>query len=228
MGEYIRIEDDKVQGGAYLAVPESGRGPGVLILHAWWGFNDFFEALCERVCAEGFVALGPDYYRGEVATTIVQAKALRTRMDRSYAYGLANCGLDHLLSLGSVAPKRIAAFGFSLGCGAALELARRAPNALQAVVLFYGTGGGKFDSARADFLGHFAEHDKWGAHEKKVNALQARLSKSGGEVVFHTYPGTGHWFFESDRPEAYDPQSADIAWRRTADFLRRKLSESAT
>lgn len=149
-------------------------------------------------------------------------------MDRACAYGLARRGLDLLLSMESVAPKRAAAIGSSLGCGPVLELARRAPDALGGVVLFCGTGGGKFDSARADFLGHFAEHDEWGAHAKKVNALQSRLSKSSGEVVFHTYPGMGHRFFERDRPEAYDPQSAELAWRRTIDFLIRELTESAS
>lgn len=224
MGEFITLGDEGAPGRAYLAEPPSGPGPGVLIFHAWWGFNDFFKGLCDRVCAEGYVVLGPDYCQGEVASTIDQAKALRSRMDRSYAYGMARQGFNRLLSLESVAPKRIAVIGFSLGCGPALELARRAPEVLRGVVLFYGTGGGKFDSAKADFLGHFAEHDEWGAHPKKVAALKERLSKSGGQVEFHTYPGTGHWFFEQDRVDAYDEEAADLAWGRTIDFLKGELA----
>jgi carboxymethylenebutenolidase len=111
-----------------------------------------------------------------------------------------------------------------LGGGSALELARSRPNAVRKVVLFYGTGGGKFDSAKADFLGHFAEDDQWGAHAKKVTALKERLSKSGGEVEFHTYPHTMHWFFESDRVDSYNEEAAEVAWTRTVRFLKENLS----
>lgn len=70
MGGFIRIGDEKAQGRAYLAASESGPGPRVLVFHAWWGFNDFFKKLCDRLCGEGFVVLGPDYFLGKVASTI--------------------------------------------------------------------------------------------------------------------------------------------------------------
>lgn len=223
MEQLISIGTDKVQGDAYLALPDLAQAPGVLLFHAWWGLNTFFRDTCSRLSKEGFAVLAPDYFQGGVASTIEEAKSLRSQMDRSYAYGLAKQSLDHLLALDSVYPKQVAVIGFSLGCGAALELARSRPEVVRAVVLFYGAGGGRFDAARADFLGHFAEDDQWGAHAKKVTALKQRLLKSGGEVDFYTYPNTQHWFFESDRPEAYIKIAAEEAWTRTLDFLRAKL-----
>ena len=68
---------DKGFATGYLALPPSGAGPGVLVLHAWWGLNDFVRGTCDRVAAAGFVALAPDLYRGAVATTIEGAQALR-------------------------------------------------------------------------------------------------------------------------------------------------------
>jgi carboxymethylenebutenolidase len=224
MGEMITIGDDSIQGKAYLAQPDLEAAPGVLILHAWWGLNTFFKQLSDRVCGEGFVVLTPDYYQGRVASSIDQAKVLKSQMDRSSTYALAKKALDHLLAYDFVFPKQVATLGVSLGCGPALELARSRPGAVRKVVLFYGTGGGKFDSAKADFLGHFAEDDQWGAHAKKVTALKERLSKSGGEVEFYTYPHTKHWFFESDRVDSYTEEAAEVAWTRTVRFLKENLS----
>ncbi len=94
---------------------------------------------------------------------------------------------------------------------------------MAAVVLFYGTGGAKLDRARAAFLGHFAADDRWGAGAGMVRALEERRRAAGCPVAFHTYPHTGHWSFEEDRPEAYDAQAAQKAWQRTVEFLSSTL-----
>jgi carboxymethylenebutenolidase len=57
----------------FLAVPQAGQGPGVLVLHAWWGLNDTMKAFCSRLAESGFVALAPDLYHGKVADTIAGA-----------------------------------------------------------------------------------------------------------------------------------------------------------
>lgn len=67
------------------------------------------------------------------------------------------------------------ALGFSLGVIFAIEAAWRRNQFVKALVLFYGTGGGKFNKTTATFMGHFAENDDWGAHTRKVNALEDRI-----------------------------------------------------
>ena len=72
------------------------------------------------------------------------------------------------------------------------------------------------------FLGHFAERDEYESHEV-MRRFEAQLRSAGREAAFYVYPGTGHWFFEEDRREVYDPDAAGIAWQLTVDFLRDKL-----
>jgi carboxymethylenebutenolidase len=91
------------------------------------------------------------------------------------------------------------------------------------VVLFYGTGGGKFDKTGAAFMGHFTENDDWGVHPKKINALADRIRAANQEAKFYTYPNTEHWFVETDRPE-YDQTASELAWQRTIEFLQDQLA----
>jgi carboxymethylenebutenolidase len=65
----------------YLALPERGHGPGVLVLHAWWGLTPFFKDVCEWLAAEGFVAFAPDRYGGPTAATIEEAEALQRQRE---------------------------------------------------------------------------------------------------------------------------------------------------
>lgn len=219
MGKVITIESKKQAENVYACSPESGQGPGVVLLHAWWGLNEFARKTADRLAGEGFYVLAPDYLKGGVAETIAQAQALRSRMDRAQSYALAKECVRHLLDQPAVTPKKIGVIGFSLGCGAALELARSMPEHVVAVVLFYGSGGGIFKTARANFMGHFAERDEF-VPQAQVKSLERRLAASGGRVQFHTYPGTGHWFFEEDRADAYHASAAQQAWERTITFLR--------
>src|SRR5918911_3967646 len=68
----------------FLAVPPTGAGPGVLVLHAWWGLNDTIRAVCTRLAEAGFVAFAPDLYHGKVADTIADAEALGKALDANH------------------------------------------------------------------------------------------------------------------------------------------------
>ena len=66
----------------YLAVPERGSGPGVVVLHAWWGLTEPFRQFCDRLAEAGFVALAPDLYHGKTTASVEEARALGEALDQ--------------------------------------------------------------------------------------------------------------------------------------------------
>lgn len=208
----------------YEAVPANGSGPGVLVLHAWWGLNDFFRGFCDRLAAEGFVVVAPDLWGGTVAHTIAEAESLiATEESASGAfYQTVTAAADYLAAHPAVRGEARGVVGFSMGAYWSLRLASARPD-LNAVVLFYGAGDLEFGANRAAFLGHFADPDPW-EPEENVRGLEEAIGAAGYEVQFHRYGGVGHWFFEADRPDAYNPAAATLAWERSVAFLRERLS----
>lgn len=207
----------------YEALPTQGAGAGVLVLHAWWGLNDVFRGLCDRLAAEGFVAVAPDLWGGTVATTQAEAQSLVENADNAAIEAAVFAALDYLKGHAAVAGRPLGAIGFSFGAAWALHLSSVRPADLRAVTIFYGTYGADFTAARAAYQGHFAPGDPWEPDEA-VAELEADMRAAGREVVFYSYPGTGHWFFEPDRPDAYNAEAAALAWERTLAFLRERLA----
>lgn len=209
--------------GAYLATPSSGKGQGVLVIHAWWGLNDFFRSVCDRLAAEGFVALAPDLFEGRVASTIPQARKLRARPKKEPTYKTLLRAIERLQGLPQVQGSSIGAIGFSMGGHWALWLAANRPELrLKAVATFYGARAGDYSASPAAFQGHFAERDPW-VSDSALKKLRRSLEQAPRGAEVHIYPGTGHWFFESDRHEAYHRQAAELAWKRTRTFLHKHL-----
>jgi carboxymethylenebutenolidase len=206
----------------FLAVPPTGKGQGVLVLHAWWGLNDTIKAFCTRLAGAGFAAFAPDLYHGKVADTIPGAEALGKALDATYLQARAEIAAAavYLNELVGQTGRGLAVIGFSLGAYYALDLAAADPEHIRSVVLFYGTGGGDFSSSRAAYLGHFAEKDEF-EPQSNVDELEAALRSAGRPVSFYRYADTGHWFFEPDRVQAYNQAAAGLAWDRTLAFLRR-------
>ena len=202
----------------YLALPVSGGGPGILVLHAWWGLNDFFVGLCDRLAAEGYVALAPDLYQGRVTSSIEEAKTLAQGLDSDTAQAHVLSALVTLQSHPAVQGEAAGVLGCSLGAAWALEIAALRPEQIAVAVLFYGVGEADFAASRCAFLGHFAEHDDFDSLDD-AHAMEAAMQAAGRNITFYEYPGVGHWFFEADRPDSYNPNAANLAWERTVSFL---------
>ena len=213
----------------YLARPRRGEGPGVLVLHEWWGLTAPFRQACDRLAEAGFVALAPDLYHGETAATVAEAEALSAALDRDVARwrGDITGALAFLRHNGATRPADgRGAFGvvaFSLGGAYALDMSVQLADQIAAVVTFYATYPGlDYRDAKATYLCHFAADDPYVSAES-IAEMEQTLRTEGKPATFYTYPGTKHWFFDADRADAYDAAAAALAWERTVAFLNAEL-----
>jgi carboxymethylenebutenolidase len=171
------------------------------------------------------VSFAPDLYHGKVADTIADAETLGKALDTNHLQAKAEIA-DATMFLNERADQAdsgLAVIGFSLGAYYALNLAAADPEHIRSVVIFYGTGDGDYSNSRAAYLGHFADNDQF-EPQSNVDNLEESLRRAGRPVTFYRYSDTGHWFFEPDRSQAYNPAAASLAWDRTLAFLRRSFT----
>jgi carboxymethylenebutenolidase len=212
----------------YSAAPKCDHRGAVLVLHSLWGLNGFFRCLCDRFADQGFVALAPDLYDGRVANTVAEAEKLRAKVTASRkepAYKYLIRMIDELRR--ETRADDIGVVGFSMGGHWAYWLAQCSDLPIAATVTFYAARNGDYSHSQSSFLAHFAETDEW-VSPASVKKLERSLFKAGRAFEYHTYPGTGHWFFEEDRAEAFKSEAAALAWTRTIDFLRRNIGDPLT
>jgi carboxymethylenebutenolidase len=217
----IKLDVNGQPVNAYLTAPNDG-GPGVLVLHAWWGLKPFFKQLCDHLAEQGFTALAPDLRNGEIAETIEAAKELMQKSDGQFVGDTVMAAKDYLLSISKA---RIGVVGFSMGAAWSLIVASYDPDKIAATVLFYGTEGVDFAKVKSKILGHYSDSDEWEPMDG-VRAMEQGMKDAGVDATLHIYPKVGHWFVEDDRPE-FDSGAAQLAWDRTFEFLRTSLREAA-
>lgn len=211
-------------GSAYVVAPDHGNGgPGILVLHGWWGLTPFFRSVCDRLADAGFVAVAPDLHGdGRTADTPDEAEALLASTDPNRTADLVLAAASTMQGMPITRAGPIGVLGFSMGASWAMWLATRASSTVAATAIYYGSQDIDFEPATSAFLGHFAEHDEFVSADARVE-MEAHLRLLDKDVEFHTYAGTAHWFAEDDRAPAFDPLAADLAWERTIDFFRRHL-----
>lgn len=228
-GRMIEFDAAGTPAPGYLATPKGETGPGVVVLHAWWGLTEPFRQVCDRLAEAGYVALAPDLYRGQTTASVAEAKLLGAALDEQVERWRGDIAGAARFVRQQGAPGRwtgrekIALVGFSLGGAYALDMSVTLADAIAAVVIFYDAYPGlEYDRARATYLCHYAEDDTFVPAEE-VAEMERELHAAGRPAIVYTYPGTKHWFFEANRPDAYDPAAAALAWERTIAFLNAVL-----
>lgn len=216
------VRRPKGAGQAYLVRPGEdgeGRGPGVMVLHSWWGLNRSIVEFCNRLCDEGFVVMAPDLFDGEIPETIEQAQRLLDDMDPNAAANLVLSSGVALRSATDDPAGAVAIVGFSMGASMALWAAARQPESFDKVVAYYGTSSLDFSHLQARVLGHFVDDDVM-VPDDDVTLLSAELFEAGVEPEIWHYDSV-HWFAETGDHGCYDEAAAELAWERTLEFLKR-------
>lgn len=222
-GEMIsfRSNGDEYQG--YLS-KAAGGGPGVVVIQEYWGLVGHIKSIADRFAEAGFVALAPDFYKGEVATEPEQAGKLMMALHIGETEKNLRSAIDTLAAEPSVRGPKIGVVGFCMGGQLAL-FAATLNDKIGACVDYYGIHPNvKPDYTRltVPLLGFFAEHDSYASPES-VARMDAELTTAGKPHEFKTYPGTHHAFFNDGRPEVYDAAAAADSWARMLEFFRRNL-----
>lgn len=228
-GSTISFPVNGTESGGYLAAPDGG-GPGVLVIQEWWGLDPALKATCDRLAGEGFVALAPDLYHGDLAehTEMDKAGELMNSLPPDRAARDMSGAIDHLLGRDDVRGDAVGVVGFCMGGLLSLVIASIEGDRVVAVVPFYGAplGEGEPDwsGLTAKVSGHFAENDDFFPPEA-VTELGERLRAMGKDVEFRVYPGTGHAFASGhDALGTQDDEASAAAFSAAIAFLRTNLA----
>jgi carboxymethylenebutenolidase len=225
MGEMVQFPNNGGSTDGYLSIPESGNGPGLIVIQEWWGLVDHIKDVCDRFAGEGFVALAPDLYHGKTTKSPDEAGKLMMTMRIDEAEKDLRAAADYLAIQDSTTSKKIGVVGFCMGGALALYTATKNPK-IGACVVFYGAHPNvkpDLPNLHAPMLGLYADRDDFVTPDS-VRELERKLKELGKDVQVKIYPDADHAFFNDARPEVYNAGAAADAWQRTLEFLRKNLS----
>ncbi len=225
MGMMIAFPANGHSTSGYLAVPPSGRGPGLLVIQEWWGLVDHIKDVCDRFAREGFVALSPDFYHGVATKSPDEAGKLFMALNIARAAADLRGAADALRKRPEVTSEKVAALGFCMGGQLALYAGAEFPERIGAVVDFYGIHPNvRIDPTRVlvPVLAHFARRDT-SIKEVDARALVGKIEAAGGKIEAHYYDAD-HAFFNDTRPTVFNREAAGQAWETTLAFLRERVA----
>jgi carboxymethylenebutenolidase len=210
----------------YLALPESGAGPGVIVIQEWWGLTDHIASIADRLAAEGFVALAPDLYGGTTTHDADEAGSLMMALPVDRASRDLSGAVDFLLAQETVTSDKVGAIGFCMGGGFVLLLAAQQGDKIGAAVPFYGVGPGvpsTYAGLTAKVQGHYAEQDGFYPVDQ-ARAQEKQIATESGAPVEFFYYDAGHAFHNDENlVGTYDAAKAQLAWGRAVEFLKTAL-----
>jgi carboxymethylenebutenolidase len=218
---YKRPDGQSVNG--YLT---GDQGPGMVVIQEWWGMNDQIRGVADKLAKAGYRALIPDLYRGKSTLEAKEAEHLMNGLNFGDAAGQDIRGaVQHLKKAGG----KVGVTGFCMGGALTVLSACNVPE-MDAGVIWYGYPPLQFVDAgkiKAPLLGHWATQDQ-AFPIKGVDELEQKLRSANVKFEFHRY-NAKHAFANETADQRkldmlkYDAQAADLAWRRTMEFLAKNL-----
>jgi carboxymethylenebutenolidase len=206
---------------AILDTP-GGKGPfpAIVVIHEWWGLNDWVKEQAGKLSDEGYVTLAVDLYRGKVATTPEEAHEIMRGVPDDRAKRDLHAAVEFLKSQPNVKKDRIGSIGWCWGGGYSLDVALQEPT-LKADVINYGhlvTDPSSVEGIQASILGIFGGQDR-GIPVEDVKKFEAMLKEKGKKVDVVIYPDAGHGFENPNNKAGYRADDAADAWKRIVNFF---------
>ena len=215
--------DDEVR--AFVAMPHSGGpAPAIILIHEWWGLNDWVQQNAKRLAKEGYVALAIDLYRGEVTAEQETAHQLMRGLPEDRALRDLQSAFAYLQSRDDVDKNNIGSIGWCMGGGYSLQAAVHLPE-LAACVINYGrlvTDANLIQKINAPVLGIFGGLDR-GIPVKDVRTFEKQAKNLGKSVIIEVYAKSGHGFINENNAKAHNSKDAAQAWEETLAFFGEHL-----
>ena len=216
-GAAIELKVGDASSTAYVARPKGAPKGAVLVIHEYWGLNDWVKHMADELAEKGYLALAIDLYKGKVATDPKEAGALMQGKDEKWGDQVEEAGLEWLKSN---APKaRVATIGWCMGGGESLNATLHDPKDVDATVIYYGlpvTDVAQLKTLRGPVLGFYAKKDGWITPDK-VAAFEKALTEAGIKHQLHSYDADHA--FANPSSGRYQPAAAKDAWKKTRAFL---------
>ena len=209
----------------YLVHPTSGGPyPGVVVIQEWWGLNDNIKEIADRIAAEGYVALAPDLYHGEVAAEPDLAQKLMMSLVQEQAVKDMNGAVAALQARSDVVSDKIGTTGFCMGGGLALLL-HMSNSDVKASAPFYGVPMGDLanvSNIQGGVLGIYAGLDGFVTQEY-VDQVQNALNGANVPNEIIVYADADHGFF-NDTSDVFKADDAADSWDKLKAFFASNLS----
>ncbi|MBV9173519.1 MAG: dienelactone hydrolase family protein [Chloroflexi bacterium] len=223
-GEDIQFPSNGGTANGYLATPDSGSGPGIVVIQEWWGLNHQIRTTADRFASEGFVALAPDFYHGKGAEIGEPDEAGKLMMALNID-GVARDGRGAVEWLRQRVGSPVGVIGFCMGGQLALLVGTVGSDDVGAVVDMYGVHPNvkpDFSRMKAPVMALFADNDGFVDASAREN-LARQMREAGVRYTSDVYPGVDHAFMNDENPSAYNRDASEDAWRRITAFFRQEL-----
>ena len=217
--------DETVQGILYTP---PGKGPiaAIIVIHEYWGLNDWVKEQASKLADQGYETLAIDLYRGKVATTPDMAHEIMRGVPEDRTKRDLHAAFVFLQAQPNVKKDRIGAIGWCMGGGYSLDVALQEPT-LAADVINYGhlaTDPESLKKINAPILGLFGGQDQ-GIPPADVKKFGETLDKMGKKIDIKIYDNAGHGFENPNNKTGYRPDDAADAWKRTVAFFAENLKK---
>ena len=220
--ETLNFSTGKGDTTAYVAMPDdvTADTKAVLVIQEWWGLNEHIKDIAGRYADEGFVAIAPDLYRGELAESSEEAGKMMKALELED--GLDTIQNAMLKATETYEISRFGITGFCMGGTFALQAACKLEG-IHAAAPFYGDIPDEYtlQNLKCPVIFISGTKDQW-INQEKVSELE-RLAKVNTLPVESVKYEADHAFFNDTRPEVYDADAAKDAWSKVIAFFNENL-----